>query len=79
MVRILIKRKVPFIAYNLEEVLDYLRGETYFTVNTYADNSFSYIPCQEYKKNYFKYIEWDNPKILKMKKRNRNETSRKNF
>lgn len=79
MVRILIKRKVPFIAYNLEEVLDYLRGETYFTVNTYSDNPFSYIPCQEYKKNYFKYIEWDNPKILKWEKRNRNETSKKNF
>lgn len=64
MVKALIKRKIPCIAYNLEEVLDYLAGESYFTVNTYSDNYFNYIPCADYKKAYFKHIEWDEPKIL---------------
>ncbi len=63
MVEALIKNKIPFIAQNLEEVLDYLAGETYFTVNDYSDNSFFYIPSQEYKRNYFKYIEWDELRI----------------
>ncbi|MCD6228354.1 MAG: hypothetical protein J7K17_02620 [Candidatus Omnitrophica bacterium] len=55
MVKALIKRRIPFVAYDLEKVLDYLRGETYFTVNTYSDNCFFYIPTFEYKKKYFKY------------------------
>lgn len=65
MVKALIKRRIPFIAYDLEKVLDYLTGETYFTVNTHSDNFFFYIPSAEHKKRYFKYIEWDKPKILK--------------
>ncbi len=65
MVKALIKRRIPFVAYDLEKVLDYLRGETYFTVNTYSDNFFFYIPSVEHKKKYFKHIEWDELKILK--------------
>ena len=65
MVKALIENKVSFIAQNLEEVLDYLTGETYFTVNEYSDNSFFYTPSQEYKKKFFKHIEWDELKILK--------------
>ncbi|MCK4244294.1 MAG: hypothetical protein KAX20_01570 [Candidatus Omnitrophica bacterium] len=65
MVKALVKNEIPFIAQNLEEVLDYLAGETYFTVNDYSENSFFYIPSQEYKKKFFKYIEWDKLRILK--------------
>ena len=65
MVKALINSKIPFLAQNLEEILDYLTGETYFTVNNYSDNSFSYVPSREHKKAYFKHIEWDKLKILK--------------
>jgi len=65
MVKAAIKNNVPFSAYNLEEVLDYLAGETYFTVNCYSDNSFFYTLSREYRKEYFKHIEWDEFKILK--------------
>lgn len=67
MAEALIKDNVPFIAQNLEEVLDYLLGETYFTVNDYSGNFFFYAPCREYKQKYFKHIEWDELKILRSK------------
>lgn len=64
----LIKKETPFTAYNLEEVLNYLTGESYFTVNDYSDNYFLYTPSKENKKNYFRYIEWDKLKILMLLK-----------
>ena len=67
MVKALIENEVPFIAENLEEILDYLAGESYFTVNDYSDNFFFYVPSQEYKRKYFKHIEWEKLKILKWK------------
>ena len=66
MVKALIKNKAPFIAQNLKEILDYLTGATYFTVNDYSDNYFFYAPCQEYKRKYFRHIKWDELKILKI-------------
>jgi len=67
MVNVLIKNKIPFITQNLEEILDCLAGESYFTVNDYSDNFFFYIPSQEYKRKYFKHIEWEKLKILRRK------------
>ena len=67
MLRALIKNKVPFGAEQINEILDYLTGETYFKVNEYDNLRFIYIPSKEYKDKYFKYIEWDEPNILKLK------------
>lgn len=64
----LIKEKIPFEANELKEVLDYLAGETYFTVNDYGEHDFPYYPSAEYKKKYFPHIEWDSVRTLKWKK-----------
>ena len=64
MVRTLIKNRIPFIALELESVLDYLCGESYFSVNTYDKHYIFYSPE---KKKILKYIEWDEPNILKGK------------
>lgn len=65
MVKALIKNNISFRAGDLEEVLNYLRGETHFTVNEHAEHSFFYIPSREYKRLYFKHIEWDELKAPK--------------
>lgn len=62
MVEALIECGVPFEARELENVLDYLAGETYFTVNEYKEHMFHYIPSEEYKRRYFHKIEWEKPK-----------------
>jgi hypothetical protein len=58
MLRALIEHGVSFTAPDLEKVLDYLTGESYFSVNVYDELSFDYIPSREYKQKYFKHIEW---------------------
>jgi hypothetical protein len=70
MARALIKERVSFEASELESVLDYLSGRTYFSVNSFGDisTSFFYVPSREYKKMYFKHIEWDEIKIPNWKK-----------
>jgi hypothetical protein len=68
MVGALIKKDVHFTASRLEEILDYLVGESYYTVNDYSDSYLFYTPSREDKNKYFKHIEWDELKILKWKK-----------
>ncbi len=63
MVNALIDKEVPFKARDLEEVVHYLAGETYFKVNEYDEHSFCYIPSREYRKIYFPHIEWDELKV----------------
>jgi len=67
MVRALIKRDVPFAAPGLEDVLNYLTGETHFSVNEYAEHTFDYFPSREYRQKYFKHIEWEPLEIPKWK------------
>ena len=67
MVKALVKHNVPFTAPGLEDVLDYLTGETYFSVNKYDKLTFNYIPSKEYKEKYFKYIEWEDLEIPRFK------------
>lgn len=67
MVKALVKEKIPFRANELENVLDYLAGETYFTVNDYDEHNFWYIPSREYKRKFFHHIEWDKIKIPEWK------------
>lgn len=64
----LIKNKIPSEANELKKVLEYLAGETYFTVNDYSEHNFSYYPSAEYKKKYFPHIVWDPIKTVKWKK-----------
>lgn len=64
MIKTLIRNRTPFKAHELEIVLSYLSGESYFTVNVYDKHCIFY--CAENRK-LFKYIEWDKPNLLKWK------------
>lgn len=68
MVKALIRKGVAFQARELNKVIDYLSGESDFTVNRYDDPVFHYIPCREHKKLYFHHIEWDELKVPGWKK-----------
>ncbi len=67
MTEALIDAEIPFRALELEKVLDFLAGDTFFTVNDYDEHSFSYIPSREYRKKYYPHIEWDEAKTLEWK------------
>ena len=67
MLKELIKNMIAFKTGELNEVLEYLTGESYFAVNEYDKHFFFYIPSKEHKKKYFKKIEWDAIKIPKIK------------
>lgn len=65
MVDTLIKNEIPFSAGKLDDVLNFLAGDTYFTVNKMGEHHFRYILSREYKQKYFPYIEWDEIKAVK--------------
>lgn len=65
MVNALIKMQIPFEASELETVLNYLAGDTYFTVNSAGENDFRYTPSRKHKQKYFYDIEWDDLKVVK--------------
>ena len=67
MVEALIENNIPFQALDLENVVKYAKGETYFRVNEYNKNFFRYEHSRDERK-YFKYIIWDELKIPKWKK-----------
>jgi hypothetical protein len=67
MVNTLIKKDIPFSAGKLEEVLNFLAGDTYFNVNRMSEHNFRYIYSREYKQKYFSHIEWDEIKVVKWK------------
>ncbi len=67
MVNALIKKKVPFQAIDIENVLEYLSGETYFTVNDYDKHFFFYAPSKKEHDLYFHHINWDKLKIARFK------------
>lgn len=65
MVKALIKNRMPFKAHDLEGVLNYLAGESYFTVNAYDKHFILYDPGD---RKLVKHIEWDEPKVVTWKK-----------
>lgn len=65
MVDALIKNDIPFSVGKLEDVLDFLAGDTYFTVNIMEEHHFRYILSRECKQKYFQHIEWDEIKTVK--------------
>ena len=67
MAKALIKEEVPFQANDFNDVLNFLAGEKYFTVNDYDEPRFPYLPSREYKNNYFKHIKWDELKVVEFK------------
>lgn len=67
MVEQMIKTQIPFNAGKLKIVLDFLAGDTYFTVNKREEHHFMYIPSREYTQKYFPHIEWDDIKVVKWK------------
>ena len=62
MVKALIKNKIPFEANDIGDVLNYLSGESYFTVKDYGKH---YIFYDSGDKKLLKHIEWDEPGMLK--------------
>jgi hypothetical protein len=64
MARALIQNKITFEAFPLDRILDYLSGESYFTVNTYSEHYISYAYRD---RKLFRHIEWDDPGMLKWK------------
>lgn len=64
MVRALIKKGIPFEAHELESVLDYLAGDSYFTVNAHGEHNILYDPGD---RKLFKHIDWDELNLLKWK------------
>lgn len=68
MAKALVKENVPFEAAEIYDVLNYLAGETYFTVNDYDKHSFFYMPSAEHKKRYFRHVKWDTISIPLWKK-----------
>ncbi|HKZ56433.1 MAG TPA: hypothetical protein VJ024_01905 [Thermodesulfovibrionales bacterium] len=71
MVKALIKNKIPFEANDIGDVLNYLSGESYFTVNDYDKH---YIFYDSGDKKLLKHIEWDEPRMLKWKFNNRKKS-----
>jgi len=64
MLKALMQEKVPVIAPQLEEVLEYLTGESYFLVNRHGSGDISY---RDVRPEYFAYIEWDPLEVVKPK------------
>lgn len=64
MINTLIKMEIPFSAGKLDDVLDYLAGDTYFTVNRMDEHHFRYIYSRKYKQKYFPHIEWEDIKVV---------------
>jgi len=64
MLKALMQEKVPVIAPQLEEVLEYLTGESYFLVNRHGSEGISY---RHVRPEYFAYIEWDPLEVVKPK------------
>ena len=62
MVKTLIQNRIAFEAFPLERILDYLSGESYFTVNAFSEHYISYT-YQDRK--LLKHIQWDEPGMLK--------------
>lgn len=63
----LIKIEIPFNTEKLEDVLNFLAGDTYFTVNKMDEHHFRYVLSREYRQKYFSLIEWDDIKVVKWK------------
>ena len=64
MVKALIRNGTPFKAHEIESVLDYLSGESYFTVNAYSRHYIFYASAD---RKLLKHIEWDEPRMVKWK------------
>lgn len=64
MVEELIKNNIPFTAWRLNDILDYMSGETYFGVNQGSQRYITYFDDKSDKKKYFKHIIWDKLKFL---------------
>lgn len=67
MVENLIKMQIPFETRKINDVLDFLAGDTYFSVNKKDEHNFMYELSKEYKQKYFPHIEWDDIKVVKWK------------
>lgn len=61
MVKALIQNEIPFEANEIEDVLSYLSGESYFTVNDYDKHYIFYSGDRKL----LRHIEWDEPRMVK--------------
>ena len=68
MLKALMQEKVPVIAPQLKEILEYLTGESYLLVNRHGSEGISYRDIRpDYFKYIFKYIKWDPLEVVKPK------------
>ncbi len=67
MVQALIDKNIPFQASELDKVVRFLSGETYFKVNEFGDHFIFYISSMEYKRKYLRQIEWEEIELPKWK------------
>ena len=61
MVKALIQNEILFRANDIEDVLNYLSGESYFTVNDYDKHYIFYSGDRKL----LRHIEWDEPRMVK--------------
>jgi hypothetical protein len=67
MVDTLIYHKVPFATHDLEDVLDYLTGEYYLSVNSYGRGTLPVFISSKEERG-FKHVEWQPLKVVKFRK-----------
>lgn len=65
----LVEHNIPFKAGSLDDVLEYLTGESDMEVNTGSmrNPTFRYETSRENRKQYFRHIRWDEIQVLKWK------------
>ncbi len=67
MVQALMYKGIPFQAPELDKVVKFLSGETFFKVNEFGDHFIFYIPSLEYRRKYFRHIKWEEIELPKWK------------
>lgn len=63
----LAKKGIPFVAERLSEVVDYLAGDTLFSVNDYSEPSIRYYGTPEERRKYSRHIEWEAVRVPKLR------------
>jgi hypothetical protein len=65
MTQALMTERVPFKAPDLEKSLEFLRGDSEFTVNRHSNEHIDYTGARWEKKEMLPHIKWDELKVLK--------------
>ncbi|MDY6788776.1 MAG: hypothetical protein SVV03_02320 [Candidatus Nanohaloarchaea archaeon] len=69
MVKALIRHGISFKAQDLDEVLEYLAGESWVNVNSYESPHIFYAHTPEQRENLFDHIVWDELEVVELKQK----------